>query len=387
MRVGVTLYAQNFQDWDRYEAVERGEDAPPLDASTDHRVVQNEIEMGLAAEELGFDSLWTVEHHIGPYTLVPNPLQFLTFFAGATKRIDVGTMVVVLPWHHPLRVAEDIATLQYALRGRKAFIGFGRGAARREFKQLGFDMNESKDRFHEAVQVVKLALANEKFSFQGEHYKFEDVTLRPRPLDPEELLDNLHFSWGSRTSAPIGASHGLRPMIIPQKPLPEYHVDLENFGRARAEIGLPPSRPRIHLIAYCAETEEEARRGAERFFPEYGESAIRNYEIGGSHFAHTKGYEQYADQAKAVKSREQLIRDTGQVYVDYHLWGTPEQCIAKLRALSDAFHPEEFMLAFRVGEMPYDEARKSMELFAREVLPAVHAIELEEPIAYEAASV
>ena len=78
--------------------------------------------------------------------MIPNPIQLLTFFAGATKRIDVGTMVVVLPWHHPLRVAEDMTLLQYALRGRQAFIGFGRGAARREFGQLGLDMNESRER-------------------------------------------------------------------------------------------------------------------------------------------------------------------------------------------------------------------------------------------------
>src|ERR1700749_5127391 len=127
--------------------------------------------------------------------MTPNPIQLLTFFAGATSRIDMGTMVVVLPWHHPLRVAEDITMLQYALRGRTPYIGFGRGAARREFRQLGVDMNESKDRFAEAIQIVQLAVRNERFSFHGEHYQFEDVTMRPRPRDAQQLLDAMHFSW------------------------------------------------------------------------------------------------------------------------------------------------------------------------------------------------
>ena len=158
MRCGMTLFIQGYEDWDRYLARERGEAVPDLDPELDRQRLSGEIETALMAEDLGFDSLWTVEHHVSPYTMIPNPVQLLTFFAGATSRMDMGTMVVVLPWHHPLRVAEDITLLQYALRGRTPFIGFGRGAARREFRQLGFDMNQSKDVFAESIQVVKAAL-------------------------------------------------------------------------------------------------------------------------------------------------------------------------------------------------------------------------------------
>ena len=268
MRCGMTLFIQGFEDWDRYHAVEAGRDAPPLDPEVDRRRFSEEIETALLAEELGFDSLWTVEHHVSPYTMITNPVQLLTYFAGATSRIDVGTMVVVLPWHHPLRVAEDIGMLQYALRGRTPFIGFGRGAARREFRQMGFDMNESKGRFRESVEIVKRALTEERFSYHGEFYSFEDVTLRPRPLDPEALLDSFHFSWGSPTSAPVGAELGLKPLIIPQRPWPEYHADLESFSDARAKAGLEPVRPRIHMCVYVGETEQGGAdrqpHGAER---------------------------------------------------------------------------------------------------------------------------
>src|SRR3954470_8918704 len=137
MRCGITLYIQGYQDWDRYEAAERGESVPPLDPSLDAKRFSEELESALKFESLGFDSIWTVEHHVSPYTMITNAIQALTFFAGATKNVDMGTMIVVVPWHNPLRVAEEMTMLQFALRGRDAFIGFGRGLGRREFKALG----------------------------------------------------------------------------------------------------------------------------------------------------------------------------------------------------------------------------------------------------------
>ena len=383
MRCGMTLFIQGYEDWDRYLARERGEDVPDLDPELDRQRLSGEIETALMAEDLGFDSLWTVEHHVSPYTMITNPIQLLSYFAGATSKIDVGTMIVVLPWHHPLRVAEDMTMLQYVLRGRTPYIGVGRGAGRREFRQLGFDMNESKERFAESIQVIQKALTEERFSFKGEHYQFEDVSMRPRPRDPQQLLDAMHFSWGSPASAPIGARFGLKPLIIPQKPWADYHADLTEFSRARAEVGLPPVRPRIHMNVFCAETEAEAEAGARQYVPQYADSAVRNYELFSNHFATTRGYEHYASMADAVPSKEVATAGMAQTYLDNHVWGTPEQCIAKLRKIADEFHPEEFMLVMRFGNMPQDVAEKSTALFAREVLPAVHEFPTMEPITYE----
>lgn len=386
MRCGVTLYIQGYQDWDRYEAAERGENVPPLDPQQDAKRFSEELESALKLEDLGYDSIWTVEHHVSPYTMITNPIQLLTFFAGATNRIDVGTMVVVLPWHHPLRVAEDMTMLQYALRGRQAFIGFGRGAARREFAQLGFDMNESRERFTESVQIIRKALTEEAFSFNGEHYKIERATMRPRPLNAASLVDNMHFSWGSATSAPIGAQLGLKPLIIPQKAWADYHADLAEFGRVRTGLGLPLARPRIHMNVYCAETAEEARKNAHIYVPQYADSATRNYEMAGGHFASIRGYEHYAERAATVSSRQEFADRMAKGYLENHVWGTPDQCIAKLRFIADQFHPEEFMMVMRFGNMPQAVSDRSIELFAREVLPAVHEFKTMDPIDYRAAA-
>lgn len=385
MRVGMTMFFQNYADWDRYEAKERGQTDEMLDPRSDSTRYEEELEVALAAEDQGWDSLWTVEHHVSPYTMIPNPVQLLSFVAGATSRIDVGTMVVVLPWHHPLRVAEDITSLQYHLRGRTPYIGFGRGAARREFRQLGLEMGESRARFDEAIQVIKLALTQESFSFHGEHYRFDDVTMRPRPRDPQALIDNFHFSWGSPSSAPIGAKFGLKPLIIPQRPWDDYHAELEEFGRARAAAGFAPARPRIHMNVFCGETEQEAEEGARRYIPQYADSARRNYELDGDHFARVKGYEHYAETKAAMDAAGGAAKAMGDAYLANHVWGTPDQCVQKMTRIAEAFRAEEFMLVMRYGDMPRDVAARSTDLFAREVMPVIQALPVQEPLDHGAA--
>jgi alkanesulfonate monooxygenase SsuD/methylene tetrahydromethanopterin reductase-like flavin-dependent oxidoreductase (luciferase family) len=378
MRVGLTLYIQNYLDWDRFNALERGEDVPPLEPNTDASIWAEQIESALKVEDQGFDSIWVVEHHVSPYTMITNPIQALSFFAGATSRIDFGTMIVVLPWHNPLRVAEDMTMLQHMLRGRTPYIGVGRGLGRREFKALGIDMNNSSEMFSEAIDVIKLAITQEKFSYDGKHFQYENTTMRPRPRDPQGLLDAMCFSWGSPTSAPIGARHGLKPLIIPQKAFDEYHADLAAFAQAAAEAGHQPSRPRIHLHMYCHEDMAVAEEMAKKHIPEYLDSAGRNYELNSDHFGKLRGYEHYKQMAEGVN-----IQDMVGAWISNCVWGTPEVCIEKIQALCDGFHPEEFMLTGRYGSMPHDVSQRSIDLFASEVLPAVQAIPIEDPITYE----
>src|SRR5215510_5447800 len=98
----------------------------------DVAVVSEHLAMGDLAEPLGFDSLWALEHHFTGYAMSPAPTQLLAYFAGRTKRVALGTAVIVLPWHDPIRVAEQIALLDIMCGGRCLF-GFGRGAASTEY--------------------------------------------------------------------------------------------------------------------------------------------------------------------------------------------------------------------------------------------------------------
>ena len=95
MRVGACIFNQNYTDWDRYEAEERGEAVAARPGKTDREVFNEELNIARVADETGFNAVWTIEHHFTPYTMVTNPLQYLTYVAGITKRVDLGTMVTV----------------------------------------------------------------------------------------------------------------------------------------------------------------------------------------------------------------------------------------------------------------------------------------------------
>ena len=124
MRVGATIFNQNYNDWDRYEAEEKGQSVAQRPAKSDREIFNEELNIARIADETGFDAVWTIEHHFTPYTMVTNPLQYLTYVAGITKRVDLGTMVVVLPWHNPVRVAEDVNMLD-AFLGPKRNVVLG----------------------------------------------------------------------------------------------------------------------------------------------------------------------------------------------------------------------------------------------------------------------
>ena len=128
VKLGIGIVPQNHPDWGRYDRDAWDAPAEVSDAS----LYADGLALVRRAEDLGLQSVWTVEHHFTPYIVVPNPIQFLTYVAAATTRMEVGTMVTVLPWHHPLRLAGEVAMLDILLGGRKLHLGLGRGTAKVE---------------------------------------------------------------------------------------------------------------------------------------------------------------------------------------------------------------------------------------------------------------
>src|SRR5947209_5816724 len=121
-------------------------------ATSDHEVWRHQLSLADAAEGLGFGSVWTPEHHFTDYTMSPNPMQFLTWVAARTKRVRLGSMVCVLPWHDPVRLAEEASVLDHASGGRLV-LGIGRGLARIEFDGFRTSMAESRRRFVESAEA------------------------------------------------------------------------------------------------------------------------------------------------------------------------------------------------------------------------------------------
>ena len=370
MRVGATIFNQNYTDWDRYEAEERGERVAAHPPHPDRDVFREEIDIARIADDTGFDAVWTIEHHFTPYTMVTNPLQYLTYIAGITKRVDLGTMVTVLPWHNPVRVAEDVNMLDAFLGpNREIICGVGRGLGRREYEGLGIDQAEARERFDESLQVLRMLLETGKCDFEGKHYRIKGLKLRPQP--DRDLSANLWCAGGTNDTVDLIARHNVRPLVIPTTTLELGLETARRYAQMHQAAGYAPSKTKLALWTYVAETEEAARRGAEQYMVEYADSALRHYELRGSHLGGIKGYESYGIMQKALSADPTpFLRG----FFNSHPWGTPDQVIRRASELAEMFGTDEIMFIFKYGSMPMAAAEKSMTLFAKEVMPALQAL-------------
>jgi alkanesulfonate monooxygenase SsuD/methylene tetrahydromethanopterin reductase-like flavin-dependent oxidoreductase (luciferase family) len=372
MRIGIAPVFQNYADWPRYEAMLRGEKVPPPD---DSWVMREQFSLCEMAEPLGFDSVWTYEHRSSPYILAPNPQQFAAYMAGRTRRINFGSMVTVMPWHNPVRLAENISLLQHMLGpNRRFYLGLGRGLARREYESLSIDQNDSRELFSEGIEVLKRALSGERVSFEGKVYKFDATMVRPAPLDTN-TADELYGVWNSDASMEAAAQAGLHPLTVPSKSLEMFRKDFVKYDEVRAKYGHGPAHPPIlQVFLYCSKSEQQAKEWAEQYSREYADSAVRSYEFGGEHFNSLRGYESYApgqenrfagpsDDARIEGPRRvsKLIQDDG-------LIGTPAQCIDQLAAINESMSPQEVVLCPSGGTMTFAESASSLQLFAEEAL-------------------
>jgi alkanesulfonate monooxygenase SsuD/methylene tetrahydromethanopterin reductase-like flavin-dependent oxidoreductase (luciferase family) len=373
VKFGVAFAFQYYGDWDRFLALERGEDVGPP-AVSDYQIWSEQIALAELVEPLGFDALWTMEQHAAPYLMVCDPTQFLTYFAARTRRIDFGSMITVLPWHNPIRLAEQITMLQYIMgRDRRYYLGVGRGLARRNFHAMGVDMDSSRERFNEVLDVLQLAFSQEIFSYEGQFFNYKNVSLRPSPLDPDVVL-GAYAAWTTDTSMRKFAERGLHPLTTLNRTMETYLQELEVFYQVREEAGHGAGeRPIFEAPLYCCESEEEARAGAEQFFREYIDSVVKIYEVGTSGFGTAKGYEDYRTKGSqfgdgsaqdAMESlTSKLIRDA--------IWGTPEQCAERIVSIADRVNPSQFVVLLGLGSMSATQMEKSLRLYAEEVMPRV----------------
>jgi alkanesulfonate monooxygenase SsuD/methylene tetrahydromethanopterin reductase-like flavin-dependent oxidoreductase (luciferase family) len=373
MKFGTSLYCQNYPDWDRFNAGQFG----PGPAIPDHVKVLEDVKVGELADDLGFDRIWSIEHHFTPYTMVPSVTQFLAYFAGKVKNAGVGTMVIVLPWHEPLRVAEQIALLDILLQGRSFAIGFGRGAARREFEGLRIPMSESRDRFVESAKIVKMALTQERFSYDGEFYKIPEISIRPQPMN-KNLTDNMYCAAQSRQSVNMAADADLRLIVVPQKDWDEYSDDIRVYNIRRREQGMEARRPIVGCNVYCTNDLDDAQETFWDAVHDHAMSAIHHYELDEpEHFKEVGGYDHYAEAAYRIRDGGAGSRHT---HSHTQIWGTPEMCLEAIREIQGKTHPEEMYGVFKFGAMPLEKSIESMKLFAKEVLPEIHKDQLMDPL-------
>ena len=148
------------------------------------------------AEASGFDSCFFGEHHQDRDGFLPSPLIVATAVAARTTRLRVGTSVILLPLHHPVRVAEDVITLDLVSKGR-VVLGVGIGYQSGDFRAFSVPMEDRAGRFEESIEILRLCWAGETFSFRGKHYTLEDIQIRPRPYQKSGLPIGIGASIGA----------------------------------------------------------------------------------------------------------------------------------------------------------------------------------------------
>ena len=380
MRFGLGFNFRNYGDWERFEALERGESVGPM-TRTDEEVYRDELMLADLTEPLGFDTLWTFEQHASPYLMIPQPHQFLTYFAARTRRIDVGSMIVVLPWHNPFRVAEEIAMLTHFLgRGRRYFMGVGRGLARRNFDAMGVGMDDSRERFNEVLDIIQLAFSQEVFSFDGQFFSYANASVRPRPVD--NAMIEYWGAWTTEPSLRNMAQRGLEPLTTPNKTHESYLHDVELFNQVRAEHGFGPAKqPILQVPMFCSESEQEVEENVERWLQEYVDSVVRQYEIGTQNFATGKGYESYATQGSDYGSgtEEDAYETLVTKFLRDGIIGTPDQCAERVAGHYEAVRPSELVaLNTFGGTTTTEQTERSLRLYAEKVLPRFDDIRGEE---------
>jgi alkanesulfonate monooxygenase SsuD/methylene tetrahydromethanopterin reductase-like flavin-dependent oxidoreductase (luciferase family) len=368
MHCGVMVTGYNQADWDRLmrEDYERGPDIP------DPVMMDEALATGELVEPLGFDSIWATEHYGSAYSMQPNPLQYLAYWAGRTKRVDVGTAVVVAPWWNPVRLASEISMLDILLKGRRLHLGIGRGVAPHEYASLGIPIEESHAYFYDVVNAIKAADGAERFTFDGQVFKIPPTTIRPQARHKGDLTTRIKAAFQTETSARLAAENGLGQMFVSGDEASVMTAKVKQFNQIRAELGLPPDQPTTLMWMYCAETASEAEEGWEFFHNQLLAAQHHYFEWNNPGFKGIRGYEEYqtkhtADVGKADASLA-AFGPTQPI-------GTPDEIIDRIKAVQWAISLETLVIHYFYGGMPREKAERSLRLFAEKVLPAVHQMD------------
>jgi alkanesulfonate monooxygenase SsuD/methylene tetrahydromethanopterin reductase-like flavin-dependent oxidoreductase (luciferase family) len=348
MQVGASVFFQNLGGID------------------DGEFTRREIELGVLAEELGFDFLTFPEHHFDTYSMAPDNYVLLSAVAARTSRIKLGPAVAVLPWNDPLRVAEKTILLDHISDGR-AILGLGRGLAKLEYDAFGIAMEEARGRFDEAAELVLEMLDTGIAEYDGEFYKQSRVELRPQPgAGFRDRSWCVSMSPGSARSVAKLGTPLLSFITGPiEQLMPMVEAHREEWAKHR---GTEPPGPIFSDLTYChpagVEIPDEVRASWLLQFAKqndhYGFSEVK--------FGEIKGYESYGQIAEFWSSMN--IEDMANASWEAQANGTPEEIVAAWRHRLEVIGSDAGALfVFGWGALSTEVVERSMRLFAAEALP------------------
>ncbi|MGI9556461.1 MAG: LLM class flavin-dependent oxidoreductase [Solirubrobacterales bacterium] len=318
------------------------------------------LEQALRAEELGFDSVWLTEHHFSPYGR-PGVEPLAAYVGARTKRIRIGVAIVVLPLHHPLRVAEDWATIDHLLEGRLEF-GVGRGSQPAEFASFEIGLDTARERFKESLSIIRRSWTEDSFAHEGEFWNFPETKVLPKPYQqPHPRI------WGTAVSdysvkmmVDYGVHGIIGPYLTPYELLKENYFDV--WHQAVRDAGRTDLQLAHNEFIYVGETEEQVKADAEKDVMWYVKLAAK---IWGER-DRSKVVDQYSNYADFLDHFEQLSFD--EIYQDLSMLGTPDRVSEKV-AWFEEQGVDELMAFLSFGGLSQEKSMRNMEMFATEVMP------------------
>ena len=320
------------------------------------QLYRDHLEESVLAEELGFDNVWASEHHFSEDACNPSPLTFLAAVAARTERVRIGTYVLLLPFHNPVRVAEDIAVLDNISSGR-VDLPVGVGSAAEEFRTFGVPFSERLGRTFEALRIIERCFAGEEFSHKGKYYEFPNVRMTTTPVQKPgppiwvASMEDQSVAWTARRGYHLAAGAG--------RGHAKYEELLVQFGHDRAKCQVASIPIRVHL----AETREQA----------WDEAEAGLHQV--LHFYSTRVDLQSATSAAGVLNELPPVGAFRNVAGIGHrgssfVVGTPDEVGRALEAYRDKWLTH-LSLNFHQPGMDTNVVRRSMKMFAKELMPAV----------------
>ena len=330
------------------------------------------------AEASGLDGVWLAERHFaaprqptdpmgaGIPSIASVPLVLAAAIAGRTQRLRVATGVSVLPLVHPIRTAEEAATVDQVSRGRLDF-GVGRSGFPRAYAGYGVPYDESRERFQEALEVILKAWTQERFSHAGKYFTCRDLAVVPRPFQkphpPIWVAATTQDTFPMVGRMGFSLVTGLRGFDVPQ-----IRRQIGAYRDARREAGhAGPGSVYLRIPVYVAETAEQARTEPE-------DSTVRSYRRLAENFAASVGEvgttvkEERAERAQGLAevTYEELLRDR-------LAYGTPDMVVERLGQLREELGLSGIVAEPNVGgRIPLEQVTRSMRLYAGEVAPRLH---------------
>jgi alkanesulfonate monooxygenase SsuD/methylene tetrahydromethanopterin reductase-like flavin-dependent oxidoreductase (luciferase family) len=309
------------------------------------------------AENLGMDSVWLAEHHFSPErSVLASPLVIASAIAARTQRIRIGLAVQVLPLSNPLRLAEEAATVDHISRGRFDF-GVGRSGLTRYYQGYNVPYAESRGRFLEALEIITQAWRQEQFSYSGQFFSFQNVTVVPKPY--QQPHPPICVALASAETFALVGRLGHAIFISANTPIPQLQERLAAYRQARQTAGYTePGAIALRIPAYVAETAVQARTEPEA-------STLHAIRYAAQELSSTAASQEVA---------ERLQRTASTPYDDILkqrvLYGTPEAVVDRLQMYQEALGITGVVLEMNYGgRIPYDRVVNSIRLLTTQVLP------------------